>query len=180
MITLIVGTPDSGKSLLAETITLDKGKPLKKYYIATMIPYGEEGKRRVNKHRNMRDGKGFITLEWPDDLEKRVETIDDFEESVVLLECMSNLIGNEMYSESNVKMSEKQISDKVIGAILKLSERTSELILVTNEFPMEDEKYDEDTRKYVRLVAEINSRLIEIANTIFVHRNGEWVLYEDN
>ena len=66
MICMILGTPDSGKSKRAEDLTLKLSGNDKKYYIATMIPFGKEGEERVKKHRNMRAGKGFETIELLD------------------------------------------------------------------------------------------------------------------
>ena len=48
MTVLIIGTPDSGKSEKAEEIALSLSQGKKKYYIATMIPYGEAGTAALN------------------------------------------------------------------------------------------------------------------------------------
>ena len=62
---LIIGGAGSGKSEYAEDLALslkDDGDSL--YYIATMYPYGdEETKKRIERHRIMRAGKGFVTIE---------------------------------------------------------------------------------------------------------------------
>lgn len=177
MITLIVGTPNSGKSVLAESIAMEQAKE-KKYYVATMIPFGEEGKKRVEKHRKMRAGKGFITLEWPENMDQRMTTID-FSHATVLLECMSNLIGNEMHSKENKNRNEAALKAKIIASIRKLSNVAENLILVTNEFPSQEERYDEDTKRYVRLVAEVNKELITIADQVFSYIDGKWCQYEN-
>ena len=65
---LIVGTPDSGKSVKAEEVALDLSLDTTRIYLATMIPYGEEGVARINKHKALRAGKGFITIERPRDI----------------------------------------------------------------------------------------------------------------
>ena len=41
---LIIGYPDSGKSKLAEDMVLEMSAPGERVYIATMIPFGEEGR----------------------------------------------------------------------------------------------------------------------------------------
>ncbi|MDD5945658.1 MAG: bifunctional adenosylcobinamide kinase/adenosylcobinamide-phosphate guanylyltransferase, partial [Clostridia bacterium] len=91
MVVMITGGSGSGKSELAENIAaaLSKGRLI---YIAAMIPRGDEGRKRVERHRKMRADKGFETVERYTALAKY-----DFDaESTVLLECMSNLLANEM------------------------------------------------------------------------------------
>ena len=65
MLHLIIGGSGSGKSEYAENqaVLLSKKEDLSLYYIATMKPFGEEGKRRVERHRRLRSGKGFFTIE---------------------------------------------------------------------------------------------------------------------
>lgn len=180
MITLIVGIPDSGKSLLAENIAEKLSGNSSKYYIATMVPFGEEGKKRVKKHQKMREGKGFITLEWPDDISERLNGSIDFSHSTVLLECMSNLVGNELYSEKNAHASDEFLVEKIIDAMHELSDLAENLIIVTNEFALEDEQYDEATKRYVNLIATVNKSLMDLADVTHIHRNGEWTSNEVN
>ena len=62
MMHLVTGGSGSGKSAYAEQQVLEAGDA-PRYYIATMMPYGEEGRRRVEKHRRMRREKHFETIE---------------------------------------------------------------------------------------------------------------------
>ena len=62
MMHLVTGASASGKSAYAEDL-LVPAKSAEKYYIATMRPWGAEGAARVKKHRAMREGKGFQTIE---------------------------------------------------------------------------------------------------------------------
>ena len=89
MIIVVIGTPDSGKSALAEKLCCELAGSMKKYYIATMVPYGEEGLKRVAKHRKMREGKGFETIERPVSLDRIDDSVFE-EECTCLLECVSN------------------------------------------------------------------------------------------
>ena len=83
------------------------------YYIATMVPYGKETEQKILRHRQMRNGKGFETLECFTDLKKMVQTEPGFradaaEEGIcVLLECMSNLTANELYLDTRCKRSDQ-------------------------------------------------------------------------
>ena len=67
----IIGRPNSGKSAKAEEMALKTG--LKPYYLATMKVMDESGQKRVQKHREMRAGKGFDTLEIPYRIEDRLD-----------------------------------------------------------------------------------------------------------
>lgn len=180
MFILVVGSPDSGKSLLAEELASNESKASLKYYIATMIPYGDEGKRRVEKHRRMREGKGFITLEWPDNISDRIDNTIDFSEATVLLECMSNLVGNEMYSEDNKNLEDAEIIEKIVTSIKALSDKTKSLVVVTNAFSAADEEYDDATIRYITLANMVNERLTFMADSIYIKENGEWKRYENN
>ena len=95
MMHLVTGASASGKSAYAENL-LVPAKSAEKYYIATMRPWGAEGAARVKKHRAMREGKGFQTIE-------AFHTLDALrlpEKGSLMLECMSNLTANEMYQEN--------------------------------------------------------------------------------
>lgn len=63
--------------------------------------FDDEGQRKIDRHRRLRAGKGFITIEQSRDIKKAVEKLQS-ESSLktgrsALLECMSNLVANEMF-----------------------------------------------------------------------------------
>ena len=64
MITLVTGGSGSGKSAYAEDVAVS-AEGTEKYYIATMQIYDAEGERKVERHRKLRAGKGFTTVESP-------------------------------------------------------------------------------------------------------------------
>ena len=110
MITLITGGSGSGKSAYAEKYIChasnEKGYK-EKYYIATMQVFDDEGQRKIDRHRRLRAGKGFITIEQPRDIQNAVSKLQS-ESSLktgrsALLECMSNLVANEMFQEDGAK-----------------------------------------------------------------------------
>ena len=99
MLTVIAGMSASGKSAYAEKRALELADGGALYYVATMEPYGEEGQRRIERHRRLRAGKGFQTIECCRHIEKAADGIDAAErgEATVLVECLSNLLANEMF-----------------------------------------------------------------------------------
>ena len=94
MMVLVTGGSGSGKSAFAEDCVLSCGEN-KRIYIATMYPFDEESKKRVARHRKMRAGKGFETVECFVGL----KNLKVSHGSTVLLECMSNLTANEIFRE---------------------------------------------------------------------------------
>ncbi len=113
MLKLITGPPDSGKSLKAEKLAVQGGRK-NLYYLATMKVMDEEGSDRVKKHRAQREGKGFATIEQPYDIIKALDVIKAPKESTVLLECLSNLVGNELHDNPKFEDLRKLISSKKI------------------------------------------------------------------
>ena len=62
MVTLVIGGAASGKSEFAESLVLAAGD-LPRYYIATMQPFDDECRMRIQRHREMRAKKRFETIE---------------------------------------------------------------------------------------------------------------------
>ena len=67
MLILVSGGSGSGKSAFAEDLIVSSGLETK-IYVATMQVWDAEGQARVDRHRAMRAGKGFATLECPENL----------------------------------------------------------------------------------------------------------------
>ena len=67
-----------------------------------MQVYGEEGKKRVERHRRLRAGKGFITSEQTVQIEQALKKFKDSDKMsyAALVECVSNLTANEMFDEN--------------------------------------------------------------------------------
>ena len=71
MILLVTGGSASGKSEYAENraLQLAKTEQKKLIYLAAMKPFGEEAAKRIERHRQLRAGKGFETVERYTDIE---------------------------------------------------------------------------------------------------------------
>ena len=161
MFALIVGGSGSGKSEYAEELavrlSLGEGVPL--YYIATMRPFGEEGRRRVERHQRQRAGKGFVTIECYVGL-KELELPG---EGVVLLECLSNLTANEMFEADGAGSCTPQ---EVLLGVEKIQLGSRHLIVVTNDVFSDGILYEEATRRYQGYLGEINRKLAREADEV--------------
>lgn len=184
MMVLVVGGSGSGKSSYAEKVTVSLAqesvkeitKPentslsdlelhtAKKYYLATMQVFDDEGGKMVERHRNLRNGKGFFTIEQPVRISGALEKMEDGDRAV-LLECISNLTANEMFSEKKA-MTEIQVTENVIRDIKMLKEQTNHLVVVSNNVFEDGITYDETTTKYIRAMGKINQKLAALADRV--------------
>ena len=196
MITLITGGSGSGKSAYAEKyichVSNEKGCK-EKYYIATMQVFDDEGQRKIDRHRRLRAGKGFITIEQPRDIQNTVSKLQS--ENCLktgrsaLLECMSNLVANEMFPSvdasgmqaaeaekealddpENMKDYEtaqiSRVSKKVLKEVSILSENVAELVIVTNNVFEDGVCYDESTMNYIKAMGIVNRGLAAMAERV--------------
>ena len=74
MFYIVTGGSASGKSEYAESLAISSDAR-QRFYIATMKPWDEEGRRRIQKHRAMRAGKGFLTIEQPRRLKEAAKNV---------------------------------------------------------------------------------------------------------
>ena len=159
MIALVTGGSGSGKSAWAEALAM-RLCPGEKYYIATMRAWGAEGEARVARHRALRAGKRFVTVERPLDLAGLARD-PAWTGRTALLECTSNLLANEMFDPEGA-------GENAVPAILDgfrvLAGRTAELVIVTNEIFSDGVAYDADTARYIACLGEINRALADLAD----------------
>ncbi len=169
MLTVVMGGSGSGKSAYAESLM--DGLEGHKYYIATMQVYDEESAGKVARHRQLRAGKGFETIEQPREILRAVQSICSTERGFALLECMSNLVANEMFSgETAADAGEDEdglsLAEKITSDIFALAERLQGLVVVTNNVFEDGIRYDGGTMEYLSVLGEVNRRLCEEADRV--------------
>ena len=163
MLHVVTGGSGSGKSAYAETelLRLAKQNNCKKYYIATMEPFGEETLKKIERHREMRKDKGFDTLECYVNLKGTAETLTD--RPAVLLECMSNLTANEIYRSDGA--GERTV-DRIVDGVQELCGRCEHVVIVTNEVCSECTRDSADMVRYKKILSEVNRRLAQKADWV--------------
>lgn len=154
MVTIVIGGAASGKSEFAEALV--QTLPGQRVYVATMEPYDGECLARIEKHRRQRAGKGFLTLERYRDL----GGLEVPAGANVLLECMSNLLANELYSPQGGG------SAAVLGGVERLSQRCAHLTIVANEVFSGGCDYEGDTLRYLRELGAVNRALAAQADRV--------------
>lgn len=110
---LVLGAAGSGKSAYAEQLCVGSARTLRagSLYLATMPSGGEDARRRIERHRKLREGKGFETLELPQLLFGTDEgMLLQAQGAAVLLECVGTLVANELFAEEG-EVSDRKCSE---------------------------------------------------------------------
>ena len=215
MMILVTGTSSSGKSAIAEQfacklaeqsqiakqqsaeqLCASKQQSAEKpeavlRYIATMQVYDSESRERVERHRRLRAGKGFTTIERY----HSVGVLPVSKKDVCLLECMSNLLANELYDtaerleqaeqmeqstqmeqtervEQSAQMKQAALVETldaaagIIGDIKQLSGNCGHLVVVTNEVFTDGTAYDNSCMEYIEQLGRINRALGQMAEVV--------------
>ena len=144
MLTLIIGGSGSGKSAFAEALV--QKLPEERIYLATMSASDRESLRRIARHRRQRETLGFVTLEQPLRLWEAAVPA----RANVLLEDLSNLLANEMFSPAGGGV------DAVRRGLEHLTAWCGNLTVVTNEVFSGGAEYEGDTLSYIKELAALN------------------------
>lgn len=159
MIILVTGGSGSGKSEFAENCCM-KLPAVEKRYIATMQAFDEESRARIRKHQRARSGKGFATIEQGTHLEE----VSLPKECTALLECMSNLVANEMFAPGG---RGEDCKDAILQGIRHLAAEAKHLVIVSNNIFDDGIEYDPGTKLYMRILGEINQKVAVLADQVY-------------
>ena len=157
MMILLIGGSGCGKSYYAEKIC--EAAPAPRYYLAAMQPYGEEGKRRIERHRAQRAVKGCETIERYRDYDSLILP----SRGTALLECIANLTANEMFDDEG---NEHDPVEKVLSGIESLRKQCDTLVVITNDVGSDGIIYSPSTQDYIRAIGLINAKIASRADTV--------------
>ena len=164
MTVLVYGGSGSGKSAYAEQTACKLAGDGPLYYLATMRVCGAEGREKVKRHRRMRAGKGFRTLECGDGF---TPVLRETGGTAVLLECLSNLTANLMFpGDAEEPKAAAAMAAEITEQVLLLAERAAHLVVVTNNVFEDGNVYDSGTMEYIRALSGVNRNLAERADIV--------------
>ena len=168
MFIFISGSSGSGKSLYAENKLIELSDfNSERIYLAASKIYDNEMKSRVERHRLMRSGKNFITIEKSCNLSE----ININHNWSILLEDLANLTANELFDNNSD-------GEKIFNDITNILERCENLVLVSCEIFSDCIKYDELTENYIRTLAGLHVKFAALANEVIEVNAGLIIRYK--
>lgn len=158
---LVTGGSGSGKSEYAEelALSLQKKNGGHLYYVATMKSTDTECDQKIDIHKKRRENTVFETIEK----QVRIGEIAVQKGDVILLECVSNLLANEMFS----KDGRGAASSEAIVADITALNAVCDMVIVSNEVSSDGVSYDEFTVEYIRAIASINCEVAKNADQVY-------------
>ncbi|MBL4874492.1 MAG: bifunctional adenosylcobinamide kinase/adenosylcobinamide-phosphate guanylyltransferase, partial [Rhodobacteraceae bacterium] len=123
-LSLVLGGARSGKSAFAERLAISANRP--RAYIATSQAFDAEMEAKITKHRRDR-GPDWQTIEAPLDIAGA--TAEVAANSVVLIDCLTLWLSNQMHAEADV-------DTEITKLLTTLSATPNPVICVSNEVGM--------------------------------------------
>ncbi|EQA44434.1 putative bifunctional adenosylcobalamin biosynthesis protein CobP [Leptospira broomii serovar Hurstbridge str. 5399] len=172
-ISLVTGGCRSGKSRFA----LEKGNAFvgRKIFIATCPKIDDEMDDRIRKHQEERKDHNWETIEEPLDLHNVFSNLSSKEEKIVVVDCLSLWINNQLFKSQN---EGKILSEpSVRGSVVKFLEEArscfpGKVIFVTNEIGLGVVPESSLVRIYRDLLGTCNQVVAKEADEVFLLISG--------
>ncbi|MDN6196343.1 MAG: bifunctional adenosylcobinamide kinase/adenosylcobinamide-phosphate guanylyltransferase [Atopostipes suicloacalis] len=180
-IIFITGGARSGKTSFAEKYSesLVNETGINLYYLATSKAEDKEMNARIKRHQKDRENSHakWQTIEQAVEIGKISNQIT--RNSIVLVDCITLLLSNELYKEDFRKelykkeSYQKQVKNRIIKGLLEISLKTSYLFIVSNEVLYDSLQSDNQVIKiYQRLLGEIHKELVSHADEAYLLESG--------
>ncbi|MCR4434663.1 MAG: bifunctional adenosylcobinamide kinase/adenosylcobinamide-phosphate guanylyltransferase [Clostridiales bacterium] len=176
-LTLVTGGARSGKSTFAEEMVKKYGNEV--VYIATSIPFDDEMKLRIKKHREQRPDY-WETIEAYKDLDRHLK--DRLEgKSAVLLDCITVMVTNIMIENNTdwdaieaerIVEIEANIKSEISKLIRLINGSPVPFVLVTNEVGMGIVPEYPAGRVFRDIAGRVNQMLAAAADEVYLCISG--------
>ena len=173
MTVFISGGAKCGKSSIAQDLTVALAKGGKRYYVATMIPSGEEDQERIRHHLADRDGMGFETVECF----KNIMSVVD-KEGTFLVDNITSLVQNALFPvEKNYEM-DLAAANRCAEELIDFAKTVRHAVFVSDYIYSDAERYSESTEMYRKCLADIDRRLASVSDTVIEVSAGQLTIHK--
>lgn len=176
MTIFISGGAKNGKSNLAQDLAVALSRGGKHYYVATMIPTGEEDQERIRRHIADRDGMGFETVECGKNVLSCLETAD--RDGTFLVDSATALLQNALFPvEKNYEM-DLDAAHRCADELMGFAKIVRHAIFVSDYIYSDAARYTESTEVYRRCLAHIDRRLAQVCDTVLEVTAGQLTIHK--
>lgn len=156
----VTGGAASGKSTFAEKVVRATGKP--KTYVATMQPYDDEMRAKLEKHQQQRGGD-WTTIEAQIDI---VSVLDQASaDDIILLDCVTLWLTNVLLGDHDVDAA----CDALVNALLTCA---CDVVVVSNEVGMGIVPDNALSRKFRNAQGKVNQMIAARADVVMTVISG--------
>lgn len=176
MTVFISGGAKCGKSALAQKLTVALSDGGMHYYVATMIPGGEEDNERIRRHIADRDGMGFETVECFRNVLDCLKTADS--NGAFLVDSVTSLLQNALFPvEKNYEM-DPDAALACADELIRFAKTVRHAVFVSDYIYSDAERYSESTEMYRKCLAGIDRRLAQICDTVTEVSAGQIIVHK--
>ena len=173
MTVFISGGAKCGKSSFAQDLTVALAGNGKRYYVATMIPTGEEDFNRIRRHISDRDGMGFETVECFKDIMDVANPHGTF-----LVDSVTSLVQNSLFPvEKNYEM-DLNGANRCADALIQFAHTVRHAVFVSDYIYSDAGRYSESTEMYRKCLADIDRRLAAVCDTVVEVSAGQLIIHK--
>lgn len=153
-LTLVLGGAASGKSDYAERLVKATKRPM--LYIATAQSFDAEMDDKITRHQARR-GDGWRTIEAPLDAADAFDCADENE--VVLFDCATMWLSNQLFAETNLGDAETTFFNAVADC-------SAPVVVVSNEVGAGIVPENALARRFRQAQGELNQRIAQRADLV--------------
>ena len=173
MTVFLSGGAKCGKSSFAQDLTVALAEGGRHYYVATMIPSGEEDYDRIRRHLADREGMGFETVECFTNLLNVADPQGTF-----LVDSVTSLIQNALFpAEKNYEMDLKGAA-RCADELVAFAASVRHAVFVSDYIYSDAERYSESTEMYRKCLADIDRRLAKVCDTVIEVSGGQKIIHK--
>ena len=172
----ISGGAKSGKSSLAQNLTVALANGGKRYYIATMISSGKEDDERIRRHIADRDGMGFETVECFKNILDCLENVDT--DGAFLVDSVTALLQNALFPvEKNYEL-DPDGAGRCTDELVMFAGTVRHAVFVSDNIFADAGRYDPGTELYRKCLAHADRRLAKVCDTVIEVASGQVIVHK--